>query len=134
MRDEEGVVRIDENTCIGCGNCANYCPYGVIFMVEPPKPAWWQRWFGPRSKVDIPTEAADPVGASQESAGPCGCEMCDTYDYPQTAEHREIAIKCDMCQSLPGGPACVSSCPTGAAIRVKQHELLVIDFSLRMRK
>ncbi|WP_089935682.1 cyclic nucleotide-binding domain-containing protein [Candidatus Entotheonella palauensis] len=134
LRDEEGVVRINESTCIGCGNCANYCPYGVIFMVEPPEPAWWQRWFGPRSKAEVPAEAVTPVVQPQDSAGPCGCETCGAYDYPQTAEHREIAIKCDMCQTLSGGPACVSSCPTGAAIRVKQHELPVIDFSLRMRK
>jgi Fe-S-cluster-containing hydrogenase component 2 len=27
-------VTIDEPTCIGCGNCANRCPWGNIIMVE----------------------------------------------------------------------------------------------------
>ena len=31
---------------------------------------------------------------------------------------REVAVKCDLCASLAGGPACVRSCPTGAALRV----------------
>lgn len=32
--------------------------------------------------------------------------------------NREVAVKCDLCSNLEGGPACVRSCPTGAAIRV----------------
>jgi thioredoxin reductase/CRP-like cAMP-binding protein/Fe-S-cluster-containing hydrogenase component 2 len=33
------------------------------------------------------------------------------------------AAKCDMCATLKGGPACVRSCPTGAAMRVNPSEL-----------
>jgi len=33
------------------------------------------------------------------------------------------AAKCDMCATLNGGPACVRSCPTGAAMRVNPREL-----------
>ncbi len=33
------------------------------------------------------------------------------------------AAKCDMCADLNGGPACVRSCPTGAAMRVNPKEL-----------
>lgn len=33
------------------------------------------------------------------------------------------AAKCDLCESLKGGPACVRSCPTGAAIRVNPKQL-----------
>ena len=36
------------------------------------------------------------------------------------------AAKCDMCSTLPGGPACVRSCPTGAAMRVNPSKLLTI--------
>jgi Fe-S-cluster-containing dehydrogenase component len=34
-RDEQsGTVRINDRTCIGCGTCANSCPYDAIRMVE----------------------------------------------------------------------------------------------------
>lgn len=36
------------------------------------------------------------------------------------------AAKCDMCASLPGGPACVRACPTGAAMRVHSSKLVEI--------
>jgi Fe-S-cluster-containing hydrogenase component 2 len=36
------------------------------------------------------------------------------------------AAKCDLCEKLPGGPACVRSCPTGAAIRVNPRQMLQI--------
>ena len=28
-RDEDGIVYVDESMCIGCGTCANACPYGA---------------------------------------------------------------------------------------------------------
>jgi CRP-like cAMP-binding protein/thioredoxin reductase len=37
------------------------------------------------------------------------------------AARREVAVKCDL-TSLPGGPACVRSCPTGAAMRLSRQE------------
>jgi Fe-S-cluster-containing hydrogenase component 2 len=44
-RDATGVVQIYADKCIGCGNCAKYCPYGVISMVEAPKKhAFWDRF------------------------------------------------------------------------------------------
>lgn len=33
------------------------------------------------------------------------------------------AAKCDLCETLPGGPACVRSCPTGAALRMSPQKL-----------
>ena len=33
-------------------------------------------------------------------------------------ETRELAVKCDLCHGVGGGPACVRACPTGAAIRL----------------
>lgn len=36
------------------------------------------------------------------------------------------AAKCDMCGSLEGGPACVRSCPTGAAMRVNPSKMLAL--------
>lgn len=36
------------------------------------------------------------------------------------------AAKCDLCESLKGGPACVRSCPTGAALRLSPNQLAEI--------
>jgi Fe-S-cluster-containing hydrogenase component 2 len=33
------------------------------------------------------------------------------------------AAKCDLCETLAGGPACVRSCPTGAAMRMNPSKL-----------
>jgi thioredoxin reductase/Fe-S-cluster-containing hydrogenase component 2/CRP-like cAMP-binding protein len=103
-RTAEGEVYIADN-CIGCGNCQQSCPYGVIQMAvkgEAPKPGLWQ-WllFG---------------------KGPA----------PGTEFHSEDeslpkrAVKCDMCKDQSGGPACVRACPTGAAIRVSPQEFMAI--------
>jgi Fe-S-cluster-containing dehydrogenase component/CRP-like cAMP-binding protein len=38
-RDSDaGTVRINDRTCIGCGTCANSCPYSAIRMVEIREP------------------------------------------------------------------------------------------------
>lgn len=31
-RDEEGIVQIDEEDCIGCGACVDACPFGSVTM------------------------------------------------------------------------------------------------------
>lgn len=33
-RDEDGIVYVDESVCIGCGTCANACPYGAPKVSE----------------------------------------------------------------------------------------------------
>jgi len=84
-----GEVFIDE-TCIGCGNCEENCPYGVIQMAQKsPKVSLLDRLRG-----------AKPVDAAK------------------------TAVKCDVCASLKGGPACVRACPTGAAIRIHAEDVL----------
>ncbi len=108
-RGPDGEVFIDE-TCIGCGNCQRNCPYGVIRMdPKPPKKPSLLSWlfFG---------------------AGPGPGEA--SYDWrKKTAEKKgleqaKLAIKCDMCAGIDGGPACVRACPTGAAIRVAPEKFL----------
>ena len=109
QRGPDGEVVIDE-TCIGCGNCQRNCPYGVIRLdaVPPAKPPLWQ-WllFG---KGPGPGEA--PYGWRKKVAD------------ESAAEAPKLAIKCDMCSGIEGGPACVRACPTGAAIRVAPEKFL----------
>ncbi len=42
------------------------------------------------------------------------------------ADHgkHKLAVKCDLCKGITGGPACVRACPTGAAIRVTPADFL----------
>ncbi|MFT4798294.1 MAG: thioredoxin reductase/CRP-like cAMP-binding protein/Fe-S-cluster-containing hydrogenase component 2 [Candidatus Azotimanducaceae bacterium] len=97
-----GEVFIGDN-CIGCGNCEQNCPYGVIQMAyktEAPKNFW--RWM--------------LLGLGQKPgkgvAGSAG-------DSPV-----KQAVKCDMCMDQPGGAACVRACPTGAAARLSPEEFV----------
>jgi CRP-like cAMP-binding protein/ferredoxin len=106
MRDPQGVVRIDEQKCIGCGNCAKFCPYGVIFMVEAPHhKSLWERF----NLLDL---------------------VFGRWEAKATGDgHRTMAAKCDLCEGLDGGPACVRNCPTGAAMRVTPAFFRTVDFT-----
>jgi putative YpdA family bacillithiol system oxidoreductase len=105
VRDADGVVKIFAEKCIGCGNCAKFCPYHVIFMVEPPKPqSFWHR-------VTHLVDLLRPKKAEPPDTG-----------------HRSIAVKCDLCFDVDGGPACVRNCPTGAAIRVQPAFFKTVEF------
>lgn len=92
-RDPRGEVYIKSN-CIGCGNCERNCPYGNIFMVHK------------HPKKTIFSWVASLFGKE-----------------PKQAEAEQtLAVKCDLCRGLDGGPACVRGCPTGAAIRLTPEE------------
>lgn len=107
-RGPDGEVFIDEK-CIGCGNCQRYCPYGVIQLqaVPPKKPgllSWLAFGFGPGPGE--PDEAW--IKKNQKEDAP------------------KLAVKCDMCAGIKGGPACVRACPTGAAMRISPDEYLTL--------
>jgi Fe-S-cluster-containing dehydrogenase component/thioredoxin reductase/CRP-like cAMP-binding protein len=88
-RMPNGEVFINDETCIGCGNCEENCPYGVIQMADmDPRPGFLSRLL----KRSAPDSA-------------------------------KTAVKCDMCKDLKSGPACVSACPTGAAIRIHAEDV-----------
>jgi CRP-like cAMP-binding protein/thioredoxin reductase/Fe-S-cluster-containing dehydrogenase component len=94
VRDPRGEIYIRDN-CIGCGHCAANCPYDNIFMVRPEqRPAPWQ-WL----KTALRIEKAKSSAPAQS-----------------------VPVKCDLCRTLKGGPACVRSCPTGAVLRLTPEE------------
>jgi thioredoxin reductase/Fe-S-cluster-containing hydrogenase component 2/CRP-like cAMP-binding protein len=104
-RASSGEVFIDGN-CIGCGNCESNCPYDVIKLAydAPKKPGFWS-WmlFGAGS------------GPGEEVA----------YSPDEVAKKKgKKAVKCDACLNQPSGPACVNSCPTGAAARMSPEQFL----------
>jgi cGMP-dependent protein kinase 2 len=109
-RGPDGEVYIDD-TCIGCGNCQRYCPYGVIRMdsVPPKKPGLLEWLFFGRG----PGPGEPSKKWSYKNADP-------------SVEKAKKAIKCDMCSGIEGGPACVRACPTGAAIRVAPEQFLTV--------
>ncbi|MFC3099189.1 NAD(P)-binding domain-containing protein [Alteraurantiacibacter palmitatis] len=111
QRGPDGEVFIAD-TCIGCGNCQRNCPYGVIRMdaVPPKKPgllAWMLLGLGPG-----PGEASYSWRKKKAAK--------------QGVEQAKLAVKCDMCSGIEGGPACVRACPTGAAIRVSPEGFLSV--------
>jgi len=40
QRNNQGVVEIDEELCVGCGLCSEYCPMGVILFIPERKKAY----------------------------------------------------------------------------------------------
>lgn len=92
-RDPRGEVYIKSN-CIGCGNCERNCPYGNIFMVHKEPERSLFSWI-----------------KSLFGKG---------HDKPEVEQ--TVAVKCDLCRGISGGPACVRGCPTGAAIRLTPEQ------------
>ncbi|MBB84905.1 MAG: cyclic nucleotide-binding protein [Deltaproteobacteria bacterium] len=109
-RDPNGEVWINDETCIGCGNCEAYCPYDVIKMAkvdDDPGPGLLMRLLFPRratKKADAPKPEEGGAAAIKK------------------------AVKCDLCRELPAKKsgaaraACVASCPTGAIVRIDPGE------------
>ncbi|HLF01337.1 MAG TPA: cyclic nucleotide-binding domain-containing protein [Anaerolineales bacterium] len=107
VRLPNGEIAIVEDNCIGCGACAERCPYGNIQMHPVVKKRernflleLWEYTFGkPEEKQ------ADQV------------TQC-------------LAVKCDLCAGY-YDYACITACPVGAAFRIDpvetfgRHDLLI---------
>lgn len=113
-----GEVYITEN-CIGCGICAERCPYDTISIVdlagERAQPtssdSLWQR-FNSLLKQGYGKEYGKktlPMAVSPTAPKPL-----DGYD----SMMKKVAVKCDLCAGY-DNQACIQACPTGAAFRVQ---------------
>lgn len=104
-RAESGEVYINDS-CIGCGNCVTNCPYNVIRLEydAPAKPGML-RWMFFGSGTGPGEQPSYEPDAAAKAKG-------------------KKAVKCDACVGLAAGPACVSACPTGAAIRIGPQQFI----------
>jgi len=101
-RAPDGSVYIDDN-CTGCGYCERNCPYGAIRMATAPERKFnlltWLLFGWGDGPGDGKSRAAVPGAAGKH------------------------AVKCDGCRDAEA-PACVSACPTGAAIRIEPETFI----------
>ncbi len=120
-RMPSGEVYITES-CIGCGICAERCPYDNISIMsledeQQDAGSSWQRFSGMFSKgggKERGRRSLPMAGAGLLAPGPLNMQQ----PIDSVAEMRKkIAIKCDLCAGY-DNQACVQACPTGAAIRI----------------
>jgi Fe-S-cluster-containing hydrogenase component 2/CRP-like cAMP-binding protein len=103
VRRPSGEIQIVDDNCIGCGACAERCPYGNISMHAVVRE---KRGFFP-SLFDFLVR-----GAVREQA-------LDAID-PKV---QRVAVKCDLCAGHKDY-ACVTACPVGANFRVDPGRLV----------
>jgi Fe-S-cluster-containing dehydrogenase component/CRP-like cAMP-binding protein len=103
VRLPSGEIQIVEDNCIGCGACAERCPYGNINMHAVKKK---KRGFFP-AMFDFLAR-----GSSREAA----LEALDP-------KIERVAVKCDLCAGH-SDYACVTACPVGANFRVDPTSLV----------
>ncbi|MBX3197475.1 MAG: hypothetical protein KF894_04905, partial [Labilithrix sp.] len=55
----------------------------------------------------------------------CPWENIQMAPSRDAAAYPQVAVKCDLCKGVDGGPACVASCPTQAIARIDPNAALV---------
>jgi Fe-S-cluster-containing dehydrogenase component/NADPH-dependent 2,4-dienoyl-CoA reductase/sulfur reductase-like enzyme/pSer/pThr/pTyr-binding forkhead associated (FHA) protein len=103
VRTDKGEITIVDDACIGCGACAERCPYDNIKLV--PRASGSSSW--------SLSSLFDLIGLARK----------EWYADDLKPQERK-ASKCDLCAGHDDGPACVRACPTGAAVRRPLAEIL----------
>jgi NADPH-dependent 2,4-dienoyl-CoA reductase/sulfur reductase-like enzyme/Fe-S-cluster-containing hydrogenase component 2/CRP-like cAMP-binding protein/pSer/pThr/pTyr-binding forkhead associated (FHA) protein len=125
-RNPNGEVYITAS-CIGCGICAERCPYGAISIVEIEdesiEQSSWQRFSAfftkgrgkERARKALPVVSVAAAGGNYAAPGPFDAsQQHNGFDELR----KRVAIKCDLCAGY-RDQACVQACPTGAAVRIQ---------------
>jgi len=100
ISNENGSIRVNEQTCVGCKMCAVVCPFGAIH------PSGTSIAGVAGLKFDTPTF---PSSRS---------EMLKWEEGVLTR-----AVKCDLCSFDPAGPHCVPACSTNALSFVDEAQV-----------
>jgi len=103
IRRKENLEIIIEDWCIGCGKCAELCPYGNINM----------------HPLEVIKEVKTEVKSKTEGAPP-------TVKIEKKKTTAYKANTCDLCTQL-STPSCVYACPHDAAKRVDPQRFFVQD-------
>jgi CRP-like cAMP-binding protein/Fe-S-cluster-containing hydrogenase component 2 len=103
VRLPSGEIQIVEDNCIGCGACAERCPYGNINMhaVKQNKKGFWPGMLDFLARGSSPEAALEALDPKVE----------------------RVAVKCDLCAGH-ADYACVTACPVGANFRVDPSSLV----------
>ncbi|MEO8956769.1 MAG: cyclic nucleotide-binding domain-containing protein [Ktedonobacteraceae bacterium] len=119
-RMPSGEVYITES-CIGCGICAERCPYDNISIVSLADEATvhspWQRFtnFFAKGAGQERGKKTLPMAGATAAPGPLDAPpLPDAFGEIR----KKLAIKCDLCAGY-NNQACVQACPTGAAFRAQ---------------
>jgi len=121
-RHPSGEVYITDS-CIGCGICAERCPYDNISIMtlededEGDTSMSLQRFGSFFTKGSGKERGGKmlPMAQTQAASGPLSTHLPAD---PVSEMRKKVAIKCDLCAGYEN-QACVQACPTGAAFRVQ---------------
>ncbi|BEA04609.1 hypothetical protein VEE15_45920 [Escherichia coli] len=99
ISQRDDAIQLNESLCIGCKLCAVVCPFGAI-SASGSRPV--------NAPAQYVFQAEGSLKDGEENA-PTQHALLRWEPGVQT-----VAVKCDLCDFLPEGPACVRACPNQA--------------------